>query len=230
MRNPAAALSLLLLLPGLAWAQNDQSMIVIPPAPPVVAAPPAVAVPPAPPVASQNLPAVQSQPLSPPAQAQAQSQMLPGAPPTQSAAAAPPSAPAQPAAAPAQPGASAPAPAAQAANAQPAAPDAAPMPPNDWTPGHTAMLGVLNEVDGSTSQVSVPVGGQPAKAGDVLVSVQACATRPPQELPDTAVFLTVQPAGDNSAAPLYRGWMLHSAPGASVVGNAAESFRVISCA
>jgi hypothetical protein len=91
------------------------------------------------------------------------------------------------------------------------------------------MLGVLNEVDGSTSQVSVPVGGQPAKTGDVLVSVQACATRPPQELPDTAVFLTVQPADGGNAAPLYRGWMLRSAPGAAVVGNAAESFRVISC-
>ncbi|MBB5372905.1 DUF2155 domain-containing protein [Acidocella aromatica] len=212
MRISAAAL-LLLMGPGVAWAQNDQSMIVIPPAPPVVAAPSSAApapVAPAAPVASQTLPAV------PPVQ----SQTLPAVPPVPSAATTPP-----PAAVPAQPGT----PPAQAASTQPAPPDIAPIPANDWTPGHTATLGVLNEVDGSTSQVSVPVGGQPAKAGDVLVSVQACATRPPQDLPDTAVFLTVQPADGGGAAPLYRGWMLRSAPGAAVVGNAAESFRVISC-
>jgi hypothetical protein len=96
-------------------------------------------------------------------------------------------------------------------------------------PGHTAVIGVLNEVDGSTAEITLPVGGSPVKTGDALVSVQACATRPPQELPDTAVFLTVQPAADTSAAPLFRGWMLRSAPGATVVGNAAESFRVIRC-
>ncbi|MDR3504968.1 MAG: DUF2155 domain-containing protein [Acidocella sp.] len=215
MRISAAAL-LLLLGPSVAWAQNDQSMIVIPPAPPVVAAPSSAApapVAPSAPVASQTLPAV------PPVQ----SQTLPAVPPVQSAATTPP-----PATAPAQPGAP-PAPPAQAASAQPAPPDVAPTPANDWNPGHAVTLGVLNEVDGSTSQLSVPVGGQPAKTGDVLVSVQACATRPPQDLPDTAVFLTVQPADDGGAAPLYRGWMLRSAPGAAVVGNAAESFRVISC-
>lgn len=203
MRISAAAL-VLLLGPSVAWAQNDQSMIVIPPAPPIVAAP-SVAAPPAPvapaaPMASQTLPAV------PPAQ----SQTLPAVPPVQSTATTPPA-----------PG--------QTASTQPAPPDVAPTPANDWNPGHNATLGVLNEVDGSTSQLSVPIGGQPAKMGDVLVSVQACATRPPQDLPDAAVFLTVQPADDGGAAPLYRGWMLRSAPGASVVGNAAESFRVISC-
>jgi hypothetical protein len=190
-----AALALAL-SPGLAWAQNDQSVIVIPPAPPVVAAPPAASSPPAapvpPPVTSQTLPAV---------------------PPGAGSVAAPE----QGQGAPAQ------------AQAQPTPPDVAPTPPNDWVPGHTAIIGVLNEVDGSTAEITLPVGGPPVKTGDVLVSAQACATRPPQELPDTAVFLTVQPAGDSNAAPLYRGWMLRSAPGATVVGNAAESFRVIRC-
>jgi len=194
MRVSALALALLL-GSGVAWAQNGQSVIVIPPAPPIVSAPQAPAPPPAPEV--------------PPAQVQ--SQTLPAVPPGQTGATQPASS------------------AAPAANTQPPPPDVAPPPPNDWVPGHTAVLGVLNEVDGSTAQLSVPVGGQPAKAGDVLVSVQACATRPPQDLPDDAVFLTVQPANDSSAAPLYRGWMLRSAPGATVVGNAAETFRVVSC-
>ncbi|MGO9819014.1 MAG: DUF2155 domain-containing protein [Acidocella sp.] len=198
MRVSALAVALLL-GSGVAWAQNDQSVIVIPPAPPIVSAPQAPAPAPA--------------PQAPAAAAQVQSQTLPAVPPVQTQ-----GTQTQPASGPAP-----------AANTQPAPPDVAPTPPNDWVPGHTAVLGVLNEVDGSTSQLSVPVGGQPAKAGDVLVSVQACAIRPPQDLPDAAVFLTVQPADDSTAAPLYRGWMLRSAPGATVVGNAAETFRVIGC-
>ena len=204
MRVSAVALALLL-GSGVAWAQNDQSVIVIPPAPPIVSAPQAAA------------PAAPQAPV-----AQVQSQTLPAVPPDQSAAPAVPQT--QPA-----PDQTNPANPAPAASTQPPPPDVAPAPPNDWTPGHAAVLGVLNKVDGSTSQLSVPVGGQPVKAGDVMVSVQACATRPPQDLPDAAVFLTVQPADDSTAAPLYRGWMLRSAPGATVVGNAAETFRVISC-
>jgi len=207
MRVSAVALALLL-GSGVAWAQNDQSVIVIPPAPPIVSAPQAAA------------PAAPQAPV-----AQVQSQTLPAVPPDQSAAPAVPQT--QPA--PDQTNPAGPANPAPAASTQPPPPDVAPTPPNDWTPGHAAVLGVLNKVDGSTSQLSVPVGGQPVKAGDVMVSVQACATRPPQDLPDAAVFLTVQPADDSTAAPLYRGWMLRSAPGATVVGNAAETFRVISC-
>ena len=207
MRISAVALALLL-GSGVAWAQNDQSVIVIPPAPPIVSAPQAAA--PAPPQAPV---------------AQVQSQTLPAVPPDQSAAPVVPQT--QPA--PDQTNPASPANPAPAASTQPPPPDVAPTPPNDWTPGNAAVLGVLNKVDGSTSQLSVPVGGQPVKAGDVMVSVQACATRPPQDLPDAAVFLTVQPADDSTAAPLYRGWMLRSAPGATVVGNAAETFRVISC-
>jgi hypothetical protein len=89
------------------------------------------------------------------------------------------------------------------------------------------MLGLLNEVDGSTAQVSIPVGGQ-STVGDLQVSVQACASRPVGQLPDDTVFLTVKSA-DGDATPLYRGWIVRSAPGATVVGNAAETFRVIGC-
>ena len=204
MRASAAALALLL-IPGLAWAQNGQSVIVIPPAPPVVAAPSGPAPAPAP-----QAPAAPAPPQTLPAVPPVSSQTLPSVPPGQAAQ------PAQSNPQPAQP-------------AQPAPPDVAPPLPNDWVPGQTATLGVLNEVDGSTSQISATVGAQPVKVGDLLVSVQACANRPPNELPDTAVFLTVQSADAGATAPLFRGWMLRSAPGAAIVGDAAESFRVMGC-
>jgi hypothetical protein len=115
-----------------------------------------------------------------------------------------------------------------AATAPSAPPDAAPAVPNTWVPGKTAILGVLDKVAGGASQISIPVGGQ-ANVGDLQVSVQSCVTRPPDQLPDTAVFLSVQNNTDSPGSPLYRGWMVRSTPGATVVGDASETFRVINC-
>ena len=200
------AVALLLPLSAPAWAQaqsNGNSVIAVPLAPPVVAAPPTPVAPVAPlappppglvqtpvPPANQDVPATQVP------------NVLTGTPPAG---------------------------AAPATAAPTAPPDAAPVIPNTWVPGTTATLGVLNEVDGVTAKISVPVGGQ-SVIGDLQVSVQACDTRPPNELPDAAIFLTVTPTGgDASSSTLYRGWMVRSTPGATVVGDGSETFRVIGC-
>jgi len=112
-----------------------------------------------------------------------------------------------------------------------ATPQAAATPPpeqNAWMPGTTAKLRVLDKVDGGVSDLTIPVGGQ-ATAGDLQISVLACALRPPGQIPDSAIFLSIAPAGDSTAAPSYRGWMVRSVPAASVVGNASETFRVVNC-
>ncbi len=103
-----------------------------------------------------------------------------------------------------------------------------PVPANTWLPGTTAKLRVLDKVDGGVADLSIPVGGQ-ATAGDLHISVLACALRPPSQIPDSAIFLSIVPAGDSTAAPTYRGWMVRSVPAASVVGNASETFRVVNC-
>jgi hypothetical protein len=119
------------------------------------------------------------------------------------------------------------APPASVAN-QPPPPDVPPTQQDSWTPGTTAVLGVLNKVDGSTAQLQLPVGAQAQTTGDLSVSVQACLSRPAGQIPDAAIFLTVVPTQQGSA-PIYRGWMLRSAPGATFVGNAGQTFRVIGC-
>jgi hypothetical protein len=95
-------------------------------------------------------------------------------------------------------------------------------------PGATAKLGVLDKVDGSTSEVAIQVGGQTG-IGDLTVSVLACVTRPVGQIPDAAIFLAVQGNGAGPDGAVYRGWMIRSAPGAAVVGDASETLRVISC-
>jgi hypothetical protein len=129
--------------------------------------------------------------------------------------------------APGQPAPAATAPA-TTAPAAPVPPDAAAPVSNTWLPAGAAMLGVLNKVDGSTQQITIPPGGQ-ATVGDLVVSVQSCLVRPADQLPDAAVFLSVQPAGSDSGAANFRGWMIRSAPGATVVGDAGETFRLIGC-
>lgn len=107
--------------------------------------------------------------------------------------------------------------------------DVAPVQENSWVYGHTAELGVLNKVDGSTETITVPVGGQ-VTSGDLMVSVQACVMRPPGELPNAAVYLTLLPIkADDSTAPVYKGWIVKSVPGAANSENADEAFRVINC-
>ena len=222
MRALAAIPAILALSAAPAMAQNGQSEIYVPPPPTIV------------PAKSAPAPAPTPAPAPPPP-GLIQTPLPPVSSTTATATAAPPTTPnegtnAAPAAVGSNMAAPSPAagtPAANGATGTEPPPDIAPPTPNKWVPGKTAMLGVLNEVDGSTSTVSIPVGGQ-AKVGNLTVSVQACMIRPPDELPDAAIFLTVQ-TGDNSAAPLYRGWMLRSAPGATVVGDASETFRAINC-
>jgi hypothetical protein len=112
--------------------------------------------------------------------------------------------------------------------APPAAPDIPPPPETAWLPGNTATLGVLNKVDGSTAALAIPVGGS-ATSGDLQISVQSCLTRPPGQLPDAAVFITIQSGTDSAAPPIFRGWMIQSMPGATVAGNGGQSFRVVNC-
>jgi hypothetical protein len=209
MRLRAALVVVAALAAAPATAQTANAPVAVPLAPVIV---PAAPVAPAPPpaaaaAASSSAPTAGSAPVAiPPASAAA----APAAP----AATATPDAPAAPASA--------------AAAAAPEAPDTPPVIANTWLPKNNATLGVLDKVDGSIMQVSIPVGGQ-ASVGDVTIAVQSCLVRPPDQVPDAAIFLSVQTGGGDDNTPLYRGWMVRSMPGATVVGDASEIFRLISC-
>jgi hypothetical protein len=172
------------------------------------------------PIAVPPAPAIVSAPLAPvaPAAPAAPTPPPPGlvtvaAPDNAASAPAPATAAAQPPAAPATP---------------PPPPDAMPPTDNSWTDGKTATLGVLNKVDGSSRTLTVPVGGQ-AAIGDLTIAIAACVTRPAGRLPDAAIFVTLTNPNDDPGNDLFRGWMVRSTPGASVVGDAGEMFRVIDC-
>ncbi|MDE1884246.1 MAG: DUF2155 domain-containing protein [Rhodospirillales bacterium] len=205
----------------LGQSQSDQNTVVVPPPPPVVSSLPnapevPVAPQPAPPpgLVQTPLPPPGSEAGVPPAATSADNGDNGNAPSVQAV---------SPSTGPLPPAGNTP-----EATAAAAPPDVAPVPANVWVPGKTAELGVLNKIDGSTSKLTIPVGGQ-ATAGDLTVSVQACVMRPPGALPDSAAFITLQPDASQGSTPVYRGWMVHSAPGATDAGDAGEAFRVITC-
>jgi hypothetical protein len=183
---------------GPAAAQSDNT-IAVPPAPPIMAAPPNVQYP-SPPPAAPPPPGLVQTPLPPPNSDTGADNTSGNSVDTSS---------------PAAPAAGSPA-------------VAAAPPANDWVPGKTAIIGVLDKVDGSIANVSIPVGGQ-STVGDMQVSVLACVVRPPAEVPDAAIFLATTAADNLSGPPLYRGWIVQSVPGAAVAGNASDTFRVIGC-
>jgi hypothetical protein len=198
---------------------NDNNVIAVPPAPAIVAAPPSPPMPPVP--AALAPPGLVT--ASPPANVDN------GAPPNDdNGSAAPPAAPAQPGTG--QPGTGQPGTTGQAGTSQDQSQDqdVIPVPPNDWQPGKLAEIGVLDKVGGGVKEISIPVGGQ-SVVGDLQVNVLACVTRPPDQVPDAAVFLALQSTDNLSGPPDYRGWLVRSAPGAAVAGDASEIFRIIGC-
>jgi hypothetical protein len=207
MRLPTlgAAIAALWITQAQAQLNQPEPTIAVPPAPAIMATPTPTPLP-APPTASP--PAAEPQPAASQPPGLVQTPLPPPAATTDSGTNT-------------DTGAAPAAPAPQAATTPPA-------PANVWVPGTTAKLRVLDKVGGGVSDLTIPVGGQ-ATAGNLQISVLACALRPPGQIPDSAIFLSIAPAGDSTAAPSYRGWMVRSVPAASVVGNANETFRVVNC-
>jgi hypothetical protein len=119
-------------------------------------------------------------------------------------------------------------------------PAGAQVPPNPWLPRRNAVLGVLNKEDGAVSRLTVQVGNSVVQ-GKLQITVSACVTRPDAVAPDAAVFLSIKNAQENQSdsnyqaadlangGQIFRGWLLRSEPGASVVGDMTDMFRLIGC-
>jgi hypothetical protein len=103
-----------------------------------------------------------------------------------------------------------------------------------WDQRAAALLDVLDKEDGAVHRINVPVGSSTSE-GRLSIEVGACVVRPKDMTSDAATFLTVtsKPVDGNASStgdtPLFRGWLIRSEPGATVVGDAAVTFRLIGC-
>jgi hypothetical protein len=120
---------------------------------------------------------------------------------------------------------------AQAALAQPVPAPALPdtMPQEEWVPRQTAELQALDKVTARISRMQARVG-QPERFGSLTITVRACHARPPDEVPDAAVWLEIADSRPPAnGGPVFRGWMLANAPGVHMLEHPVYDIRVLDC-
>ncbi len=107
----------------------------------------------------------------------------------------------------------------------PDAPPPAPPPPA-WLQRGSADLQALDKVTARSAALHVRVG-ETAKFGALSIAVGACVVRPPDQPADAAARLTIADAHPNQ--PGFDGWMLLSAPQASMLEHPIYDVRVTGC-
>jgi hypothetical protein len=92
-----------------------------------------------------------------------------------------------------------------------------------------AVLQALDKVTARLSSVEASVN-QPVKFGTLQITVRYCRTRPPEEPPETSVFLeVVEIKPDEGPTRVFSGWMFASSPALSALEHPVYDLRVIAC-
>ena len=98
--------------------------------------------------------------------------------------------------------------------------------PNTWIPQGSATLQALDKVNAQNATLTVKVG-QSATFGSLVITVQACDIRPPDQPPDAAAYLVVTDTHANS--PGFKGWMLKQEPEVNMLEHPIYDLRVTGC-
>ena len=70
----------------------------------------------------------------------------------------------------------------------------------------------LDKVTAKISRLETEVG-RPTVLGPLTITVQTCKTTPPEEPPETSVYLEIDESRENKTERLFSGWMFASSPG-----------------
>ena len=92
-----------------------------------------------------------------------------------------------------------------------------------------AVLQGLDKVTGRISTISAPIN-EPVRFGTLLITTRTCNKRPPEEPPETTVFLEVYDVGTGGTPKLaYSGWMFASSPALAAMEHPVYDLSVIGC-
>jgi hypothetical protein len=102
-------------------------------------------------------------------------------------------------------------------------------------PAWAGPVAVLQGLDKTTARISTleaPVD-RSVRFGSLVVTARACVKRPPEEPPETAVFLEIDEirAGETSvsARRIFSGWMFKSSPALSALEHPVYDLGVLDC-
>ncbi len=101
-----------------------------------------------------------------------------------------------------------------------------------WAAGAGAEVAVLQGLDKITARIStfeVPVN-ESARFGSLEIVVRRCHKTPPEEPPESTVFLEiVDVRPDSPSVRLFTGWMFASSPAVSALEHPVYDVWVIDC-
>ena len=92
-----------------------------------------------------------------------------------------------------------------------------------------AVLQGLNKITARVSTIEAPID-QVVRFGTLDITVKRCSKRPPEETPETTVYLEIRERRSGErAAELFAGWMFASSPAASSMEHPVYDVWVIDC-
>ena len=92
-----------------------------------------------------------------------------------------------------------------------------------------AVLQGLDKVTARISTLEAPVD-HPIRFGTLLITARFCRTRPPEETPETTVFLEIlELKTGEPAVRVFGGWMFASSPALNALEHPVYDLRVIAC-
>jgi hypothetical protein len=102
-------------------------------------------------------------------------------------------------------------------------------------PARAAMVAVLQGLDKTTARISTieaPLD-RSVRFGGLLITARACIKRPPEEPPETSVFLEIDDvkpgASTVTVTRIFSGWMFKSSPALSALEDPVYDVTVLDC-
>lgn len=91
------------------------------------------------------------------------------------------------------------------------------------------ILQALDKITARVSKIEAEIG-RPVRFGTLDIVVHACSKRPPEESPETSVFLEITEIRENEeAVTQFIGWMFASSPALSALEHPVYDVWVLDC-
>ncbi len=95
----------------------------------------------------------------------------------------------------------------------------------------SVVMGGLDKITARTFRFEAPVG-HTVKFKKLLITARTCYVRPPEETPETSVFVEISeppPQGGDELRRLFSGWMFASSPGLNALEHPVYDVWVVGC-
>lgn len=103
--------------------------------------------------------------------------------------------------------------------------------PDEQGVRRSVLMGGLDKITARTFKFEAPVGTT-VRFKKLLITTRMCRVRPPEEAPETTVFVEVAeaaPEGGDNLHRLFSGWMFASSPGLNALEHPVYDVWVIGC-